>query len=111
MRQTLYGSILLEASGTLFYDLQVLSHIETHLNRDGILKRCLPLFAMVLDDCRRTASLISRRVINRQGVPAEMRDCIDGSVYCLELEARKVSEHELVGGGVVAKYDRVVRSR
>ena len=97
MRQTLYGSILLEASGTLFYDLQVLRHIETHLNRDGILKRCLPLFAMVLDDCKRAANLVSRRVVNRQGVPAEIRDGIDGSVYCLELEARKVSEHELVG--------------
>ena len=97
MGQTAYGSILLEACGTLFYDLQVLRHIETHLSRDGILKRCLPLFAMVLDDCKRTANLVARRVVGRLGVPTEIKDGIDGAVYCLELEARKVSEHELVG--------------
>ena len=96
MKQTMFGNILVESCGALFYDLQVLRHIEIHLNRDGLLKRSLPLFALILDDCRRTVGVISRRIVNRQGVPNDIRDGVDGSIYCLELEARKVSEHELV---------------
>jgi len=97
IKETLLGSILVDCSGMLFYSLRVLQEIERHLNRDGILKRCLPLFALVLDCCRRSVGVISRRIVERPGLPDDIKDGVDAAVYCLELEARKVSEHELVG--------------
>jgi hypothetical protein len=77
--------------------LNYLALIETDLRNDRPLKRSLSIFTLVHEESRSLLASIQSRTMRIEGVNEDLINAMDGTVYAIGMELRKIFKYELVG--------------
>ena len=92
-----FGKEVLEVIQRLNCTLEHLKIIGEMLEQDEPLKRYLPILAAVRGEARDLLNYIERRILLFMPPENEFFDPLDGTIYVISMELRKVFSRELVG--------------
>ena len=81
----------------LFRLLRYLEFIERDLNRDRPLKHSLLVFSLVNSELRQLFDFIETRICRHPEVTQKCIETLDGTIFAMSQEIKKVFSHELVG--------------
>jgi hypothetical protein len=80
-----------------FRMLRYLEFVAVDLNDDRPLKDSLLIFCLIYSEASLLINFLENRLLKLPNLPSEIFDQLDGCVYALQMELRKVFEHELAG--------------
>jgi hypothetical protein len=77
--------------------LKYLSFISNDLNQDKPLKNCLPIFTLIKIEAYQLIQFMDKVLLHIADLPSQVANSIDGCVYALQMDLKKVFGRELLG--------------
>ena len=77
--------------------LKYLDYISSDLSQDRPLKNCLPIFTLIKIEAYQLIQFMDKTLLHIADLPAQVANLIDGCIYALQMDLKKVFGRELVG--------------
>jgi hypothetical protein len=77
--------------------LKYLDFIALDLTQDRPLKNCLPIFILIKTEAYQLIHAMEHRILNIADIPQAVSNSIDGCIYALQMDLKKVYGRELLG--------------
>lgn len=77
--------------------LKYLDFISSDLNQDRPLKNCLPIFTLIRTEAYGLIQFMDKTLLNIADLPTQVLNSVDGCVYALQMDLKKVFGRELLG--------------
>ncbi|MBI4853630.1 MAG: hypothetical protein HY819_17700 [Acidobacteria bacterium] len=77
--------------------LKYLDFVSSDLSQDRPLKNCLPIFTLIKTEAYELIRFMDKTLLNISDLPSQVTNSIDGCVYALQMDLKKVFGRELLG--------------
>lgn len=77
--------------------LKYLDFIALDLTQDRPLKNCLPIFILIKIEAYQLIHTMEHKILNIADIPQSVSNSVDGCIYALQMDLKKVYGRELLG--------------
>ncbi len=77
--------------------LKYLDYVSSDLSQDRPLKNCLPIFTLIKIEAYQLIQFMDKTLLHIADLPVQVANLIDGCIYALQMDLKKVFGRELVG--------------